>query len=97
MYNRYYGNSGRVERVVERPRELPHSGLPMAAPPHAVSREQARNVQPPGLLDRLSRMLPGTREPLETEDLILLLILYLMYRESGDKELLMILGGFFLF
>lgn len=33
---------------------------------------------------------------LETEDLILLLILYLMYRESGDKELLIALGAMLL-
>ena len=30
---------------------------------------------------------------LEREDLLLILVLYLMYRESGDKELLFILGG----
>ena len=30
---------------------------------------------------------------LESEDLLLILVLYLMYRESGDKELLFILGG----
>ena len=29
---------------------------------------------------------------LETEDLILLLIIYLMYRESGDKQLLLIMA-----
>lgn len=30
---------------------------------------------------------------LDTEDLILLLILYLMYRESGDDELLWMMVG----
>ena len=30
---------------------------------------------------------------LETEDLLLMAILYLMYRESGDTELLIILGA----
>ena len=30
---------------------------------------------------------------LESEDLLLILVLYLLYRESGDKELLFILGG----
>ena len=33
---------------------------------------------------------------LETEDLILLLILYLMYRESGEIELLFVLGAMLL-
>ncbi|MCD8116261.1 MAG: hypothetical protein LUE21_03975 [Oscillospiraceae bacterium] len=33
---------------------------------------------------------------LETDDLILALILYLMYRESGDKDLLIMLGAMLL-
>lgn len=33
---------------------------------------------------------------LETDDLIMALILYLMYRESGDKDLLIMLGAMFL-
>ena len=41
------------------------------------------------------RRAPGTPRPAapETEDLLLLLILYLLYRESGDSELLMIIGA----
>ena len=30
---------------------------------------------------------------LETEDLLLLAVLYLMYRESGDRELLIMMGA----
>ena len=49
----------------------------------------------------LKRFLPGLQQllqkfslaDLESEDLLLILVLYLMYRESGDKELLFILGG----
>ena len=51
---------------------------------------------PGGLLNGLGdigRLLPDKIGELETDDIILLLILYLMYRESGDKELLFILGG----
>lgn len=33
---------------------------------------------------------------LETDDLVMALILYLMYRESGDTELLVMLGAMFL-
>lgn len=44
----------------------------------------------------LSELLPKSLGQLETEDIILLLILYLMYRESGDKELLIIMGAMFL-
>ena len=40
--------------------------------------------------------MPGTKEPLDNDDIILLLILYLMYRESGDSELLVIMGAMFL-
>jgi hypothetical protein len=32
----------------------------------------------------------------ETEDLLLFAVLFLMYRETGDKELLIIMGGMFL-
>lgn len=55
-----------------------------------------------GIFEKLSKLIPGNGSQLsqlsqlETEDIILLLILYLMYRESGDSELLMIMGAMFL-
>ena len=94
MYNRYQGNTGRVQRVEERhgheerrpsPPARPHHPAPAPAPPRQS-----------GLMEQLGRLLPGMGQELETEDLILLLILYLMYRESGDSELLMIMGAMFL-
>ena len=101
MINRYQGNSGRVER-------FPESGEDRRAPP----REQIPRRQPPppvrptppepvpgGLLNGLGdlgRLLPDKIGELETDDIILLLILYLMYRESGDSELLIIMGAMFL-
>ena len=100
MINRYQGNSGRVER-------FPESGEERRAPP----REQIPRRQPPpvrpkpsepapgGLLNGLGdigRLLPDKIGELETDDVILLLILYLMYRESGDSELLIIMGAMFL-
>lgn len=33
---------------------------------------------------------------LESDDLLMLLILYLMYRESGDKDLLILMGAMLL-
>lgn len=51
------------------------------------------------MLGQLGKLLPGglgKQGALETEDIILLLILYLMYRESGDRELLMMMGAMFL-
>ena len=47
-------------------------------------------------LEGLKKLIPSKAGELETEDIILLLILYLMYRESGDQELLMIMGAMFL-
>ena len=101
MINRYQGNSGRVER-------FPESGEDRRAPP----REHIRGRPPPppvrpkppepvpgGLLNGLGdigRLLPDKIGELETDDIILLLILYLMYRESGDSELLIIMGAMFL-
>ena len=76
MYNRYQGNSGRVERVPDAPQPSIRPRPP--APP-------AGNNKPP--LQKFSLA------DLESEDLLLILVLYLMYRESGDKELLFILGG----
>ena len=42
---------------------------------------------------QLQRMLSGSLRDLETEDLLLLLILYLLYRESGDPEWLLTLAA----
>ena len=39
----------------------------------------------------LNRLSP---QHLEQEDLLLMLILFLLWRESGDKELLIALGAF---
>lgn len=91
MYNRYQGNTGRVERVVE-PAEQP---TPPPARPAAAER------RPPGPLSGLSgelgRLL-GRLSPahLETEDVLLLALLYLLYRESGDREFLYALACYLL-
>lgn len=50
-----------------------------------------------GLQEKMGGLLSQVlSDGLETEDLILMLILYLMYKESGDTELLIILGAMFL-
>ncbi len=86
MYNRYQGNSGRVEHVTERhaPRELRER--PRQSPPPA----RAGGGQMSGISNLLQRFSLNSLEP---EDMILLLILYLLYRESGDRELLITLGA----
>lgn len=95
MVNRYFGNTGRVQRI------------PEDNPPRQT--EQARQVdvhpakKPPprmngGGLDRSMQRLFSRISPanMEREDLILLLILYLLYRESGDLEFLITIAAFLL-
>jgi len=89
MINRYEGNTGRVTRLPE-----PHDLPPPPPPPPGPGRPPPPPPRPPGL--DLGRLLPGLGSALETEDVLLLLILYLLYRESGDQELLMIMGAMFL-
>ena len=81
----------------QRPREEPRrneAGPPPARRdgPYEPAREPG-GLLPRGITDALSGLLRGG---LETEDLLLMLILYLMYRESGDKELLIVLGAMLL-
>ena len=98
MYKRYQGNSGRVVRVDEAPKPAPPEPVRTPEPPRRddprgrpsappASIRASAPPRPPGPLP-----LPFLQE-LETEDLLMLLILYLLYRESGDKELLVIIGA----
>ena len=89
MINRYEGNTGRVTRLPEQ-HDLPPPPPPERRPP------SPRPLPGPSQGLDLRRLLPGAAGELETEDLLLLLILYLMYRESGDQELLIIMGAMFL-
>ena len=94
-YNRYQGNTGRVTRVDERRAERPPEESPRQYPaPRPPDAPKPRTL--PLLGGSLADLLPKSFGKLETEDIILLLILYLMYRESGDSELLIIMGAMFL-
>lgn len=93
MINRYEGNTGRFTRMPE-PQDLPPPP-PGPRPPPIRPVPGPRPPRHPPELD-LRRLLPGIGAELETEDLLLLLILYLLYRESGDQELLVIMGAMFL-
>lgn len=99
MIKRWQGNSGRVQHLPEAGDRLPRPHIrPMEQKPSSAPRPQQARPQNgflPGL-EGIGRLLPGKLEDMETEDIILLLILYLMYRESGDSELLMIMGAMFL-
>ena len=90
MIHRYEGNTGRMRPMPE-PEDLAPPPPPAVPAPPPVRRPRGFF---PGFAD-LSRILPGAAD-FETEDLLLLLILYLLYRESGDEELLIILGAMFL-
>ena len=92
MIHRYEGNTGRMRPLPEPEDLAPPPPPPLPAPP--PPRPPRRSGFFPGFAD-LSRILPGAAG-FETEDLLLLLILYLLYRESGDEELLIILGAMFL-
>lgn len=97
MINRWQGNSGRVQRLPEHGDRIPERPKPPAPKPGPTPYQPQR--RPGGILsglEGLKKLLPQKTEELETEDIILLLILYLMYRESGDSELLMIMGAMFL-
>lgn len=100
MINRWQGNSGKVQRFPEHSDNIRHHPPPAAPPrPQAPLQRSPAQSKAGGIfsaLDGLKKLIPGKAEELETEDIILLLILYLMYRESGDSELLMIMGAMFL-
>lgn len=88
-YNVYRGSGGAPRRVAEEPpagrgpaRERAPSPLPGLGGAFAEPVKQG--------LEQLLGRLTGE---LETEDLILMLMLYLMYRESGDTEMLIIMGA----
>lgn len=89
MLNRWQGNTGKVQRIDE-------SSLEKEKPSRAVPPSQSGGTAIESIMKRIEKIVPGVKEPLDNEDMILLLILYLMYRESGDSELLIIMGAMFL-
>ena len=104
---RYDGNSGRYIHVpdeVIRPQHSPEREQsprePVFQQEEAVP-EQPRNKKatpPPnqlgsGLQNILSNIFA---QGFEVEDLLLFAVLFLMYQETKDKELLIIMGGMFL-
>ncbi|MGN1001878.1 MAG: hypothetical protein ACI4PC_03830 [Oscillospiraceae bacterium] len=98
--NRYQGNSGRVSRVPEpssghgarretgRPAREPR---PVPGPPPG----QRRPLSPlSGLSGDLGRLLGRfTLSSLETEDILLIVVLYLLYKESGDEDFLVMMAA----
>ena len=94
MAKRYEGNTGRVRPLEDAPAEMPAPPPPAASgPPHHPGPGPGWNPLSELLPRQLQRMLSGSLRDLETEDLLLLLILYLLYRESGDPEWLLTLAA----
>lgn len=91
MYKLYRG--GGAPRLVDEGRE--NSFHPQPPPPSCSGRPGTDGIAEP-IRRAVESLLGRLTGELETEDLILLLILYLMYRESGETELLFILGAMFL-
>lgn len=89
--NFYQGGGGRPQHISDSPLPERGAGEEHLSPPSPVG------GRPPlaPLRQAWDTLLPRLLGEMETEDLILLLILYLLYRESGDSELLMIMGGLF--
>ena len=90
---RYDASTGRVSGMPESVAVTPVA--PVMPPPPPPPRP--RPAPPPsfgGLLP--GRLLSGLGE-LDSEDYLLLLILWLLYRESGDLELLIIMAAMYLF
>ncbi len=97
-YNRYIGNTGQVIRVQDAEQRAPAAA---ASGERYAPREKTAEKRPPsppslfggGLGGLLSNLSP---DKLELEDILLLLIFYLLYRESGDKDFLLMMGAMFL-
>jgi len=97
LYKRYQGNSGRVQRIEEERGAPRQRERPEAAPAYRPPLMPPPAQKPPGPLSGLSgelgRLLERiSLEKMETEDLILLLVLYLLYKESGDEEFLIMMA-----
>ena len=106
MYNRYNAATGEYLRVPE-PQDLPGRGreaVKAPSPPPSPAGHGPAPARRPGPSEspfaglekalggfggQINRRLAG----LETEDLLLLAVVYLMYRESGDRQLLIVLAA----
>ena len=84
--NRYNAATGKREHLPE-PERLPPE---KREPPRPKTGRGGNMIDLSALLNRLSP------QRLEQEDLILMLILFLLWRESGETELLIALGAFLL-
>lgn len=87
MYNRYIPqDAGRYERVPEEPSGGPPPDGGTYGPPPGPPPDGGRRGFLSGILERLNL------KNLDTGDLILLLLIFLLYKDGADEELLIALG-----
>jgi hypothetical protein len=97
MYNRYIGNTGKyykVDDALAAPERAPASASQTARRGHAVAASPAYIAHASGrgtLQSMLGALLPAGLD-VDIGDIILLLLLVLLYIDSGDYEFLVILG-----
>lgn len=96
MY-RYQGNTGRSQWVPE-PSGGGRQPRPTGQPAPQGKPGKGEKMPPPwNFGSGIQHILSGVfSDGFEMEDALLLLILFLLYKESGDKELLVIMGAMFL-
>ena len=97
-YNRYRGNSGRVERV-ELPPVPAESAreFPPREPESTPEREPPPRPKPGPPARRRQNILSGVmNRRWEEQDLLVMAILYLAYRCSGETEMLIALAAYLL-
>lgn len=95
-YNRYNGATGERTRVEDSAPSAPQGEPPLPPPEQGPETEKAPPGPPLSLrggLDGIFKRLDPKR--LDTEDLLVLAILWLLYRESGDWEMLIALGAYY--
>jgi len=88
-YNRYRNGGGTPERVETPPPPPPVDPPPAAAPQPPEHPGPAGPHPSAGALDAALRRLTP-------EDLLVMAVLYLAYRSSGDWEMLAALGAYFI-
>ena len=94
--NHYNAQSGQ-RRYRPESENPPRQSSPL--PPQEPAPPPPKAKTPPGPLRELGRGLDGILSRLdpgrlETEDLLVLAVLWLLYRESGDRELLIAMGAY---
>ncbi len=92
--NRYNGNTGRYVHIPEHGSAVFHPPAETRTPAGGQGLGAGKTPSQSGILGGLGNILSKISRPnIEMEDLILVGVFYLLYRESGDIEFLLIAGA----